>query len=86
VTTADGAWERYGSALTGAMREVLEELPEEVRAHAHKTADYWLSVGIALGLERPHQARQLLELIEADEAERTALAEDAAAFIGEALA
>jgi hypothetical protein len=48
-------------------------------------ADYWISVGLALGLERPHQARQLLELIEPDEAERTALAEDLAAFIGEAL-
>ena len=36
-------------------------------------------------LERPHQARQLLELIEADEAEHAALAEDAAAFLEEAL-
>ena len=47
--------------------------------------DYWISVGLALGLERPHQARQLLELIEADEAERAALEEGAAAFVEEAL-
>jgi hypothetical protein len=49
-------------------------------------ADYWISVGLTIGLERPHQARELLELIEADESERTALVEDAAAFIEEALA
>lgn len=83
---ANGNWHRYGRALTGAMAEVLEEFPEEVRGHALETADYWLSVGITLGLERPHQARELLELIEADEAERAALVEDAAAFAAEALA
>jgi hypothetical protein len=79
-------WQRYGAALTGAMAEVLEALPDEARAHALETADYWLSVGISLGLERPHQARELLALIEADEAERAALVEDAAAFAEEALA
>ena len=79
-------WRRYGAALTGAMREVIDELPEEARAHVLETADYWLSVGITLGLERPHQARDLLALIEADEAERAALVDDAAAFVEEALA
>ena len=79
-------WRRYGAALTGAMAEVLDELPEESRAHALETADYWLSVGITLGLERPNQARELLALIEADEAERAALVDDAAAFVEEALA
>jgi hypothetical protein len=39
-----------------------------------------------IGPERRHQARQLLELIEAEEVERAALAEDAAAFLDEALA
>jgi hypothetical protein len=82
----DDRWRRYGSALTGAMAEVLEEFPEDVRGHALETADYWLSVGITLGLERPHQARELLELIEADEAERAMLIDDAAAFVEEALA
>lgn len=79
-------WQRYGRALHRAMAEVLDEFPEEVRPHALETADYWISVGLTIGLERPHQARQLLELIEAEEAERAALAEDAAAFIEEALA
>ena len=86
MTNDDGDWERYGRALHHAMAEVLEEFPEEARPHALETADYWISVGLTIGLERPHQARRLLELIEADEAERIALGEDAAEFIDEALA
>lgn len=82
----EAGWRRYGVALTGAMQEVLDELPEEARAHALETADYWLSVGITLGLERPERARELLALIEADEAERAGLVDDAAAFVEEALA
>jgi len=42
-------------------------------------------VGLTIGLEHPHQARRLLELIEVEESERATLAEDAAAFIEEAL-
>ena len=79
-------WRRYGAALTSAMAEVLDELPEKSRTHALETADYWLSVGITLGLERPERARELLALIEADEGERAALVDDAAAFVEEALA
>ena len=78
-------WERYGRALHRAMAEVLEEFPEEVRPHALETADYWISVGLTIGLERPHQARRLLELIEAEETERAALADDAADFLDEAM-
>jgi len=52
------------------MAEVLEDFPEEARPHALETADYWISVGLTIGLERPHQAHRLLELIEAEEAER----------------
>jgi len=78
-------WSRYGRSLAHAMAEVLEEVPEDLRAHVLETADYWLSVGIQLGLERPHQARELLTIIEADELERAALAEDAAGFVAEAL-
>ena len=59
--------------------------PRTLRSHVLETADYWISVGLTIGLERPHQARRLLELIEATESERTTLAEDAAAFIEEAL-
>jgi beta-phosphoglucomutase-like phosphatase (HAD superfamily) len=75
-----GDWERYGRALHRAIAEVLEEL----RPHAPETADSWISVGLTIGLERS-QARRLLELIEAEEAERAALMDDAAAFLAEAL-
>ena len=78
-------WSRYGRSLAQAMGEVLDEIPEELRPHVLETADYWLSVGIQLGLERPHQARELLAIIEADELERAELAEDAGSFIAEAL-
>ena len=81
VMPIDAAWERYGRALHRAIAEVLEE----ARPLALETADYWISVGLTIGLERPHQARRLLELIEADEGERAALGEDAAAFVEEAL-
>ena len=86
MATSEDDWERYGRALHRAMAEALTEFPEDVRPDALETADYWLSLGLTIGLERPHQARRLLELIKAEEAERAALAEDAAAFIEEALA
>jgi len=83
--TSNEGWEQYGRALHGAMAEVLAEFPEEVRPHALETADYWISVGLTIGLEHPQKARRLRELIEAEESERAALAEDATAFIEEAL-
>jgi hypothetical protein len=86
MTTVDDPWTRYGRTLTRAMAEVLDEIPEELRSHVLETADYWISVGLTIGLERPHQARRLLELIEVEESERATLAEDAATFIEEALA
>jgi hypothetical protein len=85
MTTIDDHWSRYGKTLMRAMAEVLDEIPEELHSHVLETADYWISVGLTIGLERPHQARRLLELIEVDESERATLAEDAAAFIEEAL-
>ena len=85
MTTIDDPWTRYGRTLTRAMAEVLDEIPEELRPLALETADYWISVGLTIGLDRPHQARRLLELIEAEEGERAALGEDAAVFIEEAL-
>jgi hypothetical protein len=84
MMNGDG-WQRYGKALTGAMTEVLEELPEAARATALETADYWISVGLVIGLEHPTQARRLLAVIEADEAEQAALITDAADFIEQAL-
>jgi hypothetical protein len=84
MVDGDG-WQRYGRAIMGAMAEVLAELPEEARPHALETADYWLSVGLVIGLERPTEASKLLQLIEADENERAALSHDGAGFIAEAL-
>jgi hypothetical protein len=80
-----GTLARYGRTLTQAMAEVLDEIPQALRSHVLETADDWISVGLTIGLERPHQARRLLELIEVEESERAILAEDAAAFIEEAL-
>jgi hypothetical protein len=83
--THDTDQQRYGRALIRAMAEVLAEIPEELRPHILETADYWLAVGLTLGLDRPHQARLLLEAMEQDAAERAQLIEDAAALAEEAL-
>jgi len=85
MTGRGSDWERYGQALYAAMAEVVLELPEDVRPHALETADYWLSVGLIIGLEHPRQAQRLLELIEAEEIERAALTDDAIDFLAEAL-
>jgi hypothetical protein len=82
----EGDWERYGRSLHAAMAELLEEFPEEVRPHALETADYWLSLGLAIGLEHPAEALRLLGLIEANEEELAELSHDARAFLEEALA
>ena len=57
--TLEDPWARYGRTLTQAMAEVLDEIPEELRSHVLETADYWISVGLTIGLERPLQARRL---------------------------
>ncbi len=85
MASSDDGWSRYGRALADAMAEVLAELPDEVRPHALETADYWLSVGLAIGLEHPASARRLLALIEGEEMERADLVRDASAFLEEAL-
>jgi hypothetical protein len=76
-------WARYGRALIGAMTEVLDETPPEMHANLLETADYWLSVGLALGVRDPAQAQQLLAVIEAHEAERGELAGDARGLISQ---
>jgi hypothetical protein len=82
---ADSEWERYGGALVRAMREVLVETPEDQHPVLLETADYWLSVGLAVSVQRPDDAARLLELIEAHEGNRAELAEDAAALCEEIL-
>jgi hypothetical protein len=86
MMTTDDPWVRYGRSLVRAMAEVLDEIPDTARPHLLETADYWISIGLTIGLERPHRARRLLELIEVEESERAALAEDATAFVEDALA
>ena len=63
------------------MTEVLEETPEEIHANLLETADYWLSLGLVLGIHEPDRGRRLLHLIEQHEAERGELQKDAAGLI-----
>jgi hypothetical protein len=81
----DDAWMRYGSALIGSMAEVLEETDQETHPWLLETADYWLSLGLAIGLERAGEAAPLLELIESHEDDQAELSRDAEAFCREAL-
>ena len=76
----------YGRALHRAMAAALEDVAEEARQQALETADYSISVGLTIGLERPGGARRLLELIEAAEPEREALNAVAADFLEEVFA
>ena len=82
----DPDWRRYGQALLHAMAEVRAETPEEVHAVLMETADYWLSLGLAIGTEQPETARRLLRLIETEEPELLELSVDAQHFLAEALA
>jgi len=81
----DPDWRRYGQALLHAMAEVRAETPEEVHAVLMETADYWLSLGLAIGTEQPETARRLLRLIETEQPELLELTADAEHFVAEAL-
>jgi hypothetical protein len=83
LESADERWARYGRALIASMSEVLDETPEESHANILETADYWLSLGLTLGLRDPQRASELLNVIEAHEPERGELARDAGGLIGE---
>jgi hypothetical protein len=76
----------YGRALHRAIAAALEDVAEEARQQALETADYSISVGLTIDLERPGQARRFLELIEAAEPEREALNAVAADFLEEVFA
>ena len=82
----DPDWRRYGEALLHAMAEVRAETPENVHAVLMETADYWLSLGLAIGTEQPETARRLLRLIETEQPELLELTADAQRFVAEALA
>jgi hypothetical protein len=81
--SVDEQWARYGRALIDSMSEVLQETPEEMHANLLETADYWLSLGLVLGLRDSGQAKQLLDVIEAEHEERGQLDRDAGALIGQ---
>ena len=81
--SVDEEWARYGRALIGSMSEVLGETPDDIHANLLETADYWLSVGLVLGLRQPARAQDLLQVIEAHEAERGELERDAAGLISD---
>ncbi len=83
--TENLAWKRYGRAVIQAMAEVTAEVPEESHALLLETADYWLSLGLAIGVQTPDEALRLLDLIEAEVTGQSELAGDAAAFCAEAL-
>jgi hypothetical protein len=73
-------WERYGRSLVRSMAEVLNETDPESHPVLLETADYWLSLGLTIGVERSDEAAQLLELIETHEENRAELARDARDF------
>jgi hypothetical protein len=73
-------WERYGRTLVASMAEILGETDPENHPVVLETADYWLALGVTIGLSRPQEAAQLLELIEAYEENRMELAHDAREF------
>jgi hypothetical protein len=83
--TADANWRRYGQALLHSMAEVRAETPEDVHPVLMETADYWLSLGLAIGTAQPEAGARLLHLIEAEEPERAQLSADAEHFVAEAL-
>lgn len=81
--SVDEQWARYGRALISSMSDVLTETPDDSHANLLETADYWLSLGLVLGLRQPAHAQELLQAIEAHEAERGELERDAGGLISQ---
>ena len=84
--TIDSGSQRYGRAVHRAMSELLDEFPENAQPHAVEVVNFWLALGIAIGLEHGSEAQQLLGLIEANGEKMAELSHDARAFLEEALA
>lgn len=78
-------WIRYGNAVSAAMSEVMAEVAGDVRPVVIETAEYWLAIGLIVGIRHEESGRRLLRVIEGDEQEASELAADAAVFISEAL-
>jgi hypothetical protein len=86
LNVVGGEWERYGRALIQSMSDLLVAIPEEQHALILETADFWLGLGLVIGLKRPQDAGRLVAVIETDERERLELETDAADFCARALA
>jgi hypothetical protein len=76
-------WERYGRAVIESMREVLAESPEDLHGLLLETADYWLSLGLLIGLRKPADAELLLKLIQQSDEDSGELDSDGAALCTE---
>ena len=85
TTDITEGWQRYGTALLRSMAEVREESAEDVHPLLLETADYWLSLGLAIGISDTAAAARLLDIIERDAAERDELHEDGRHFVHDAL-
>lgn len=70
-------WQRYGEAMIGSMAGVLAKAHEQHHPVLLETADYWLSLGLAISLAHPDDGRRLLYVIEAEEPNRAELEADA---------
>ena len=81
----DPDWRRYATALLHSMEDVRAETAEDLHPVLMETADYWLSLGLAIGTEHPEMAMRLLRLIETEEPELVELSADAQQFVAEAL-
>jgi hypothetical protein len=79
------AWERYGRAIITAMRDVLDEADDRHAELLLEAADFWLAIGLALGLERADKAEALLAIIERPGDEHHEPLSDADEFLAEAL-
>ena len=76
MPTESGDPAGHAHELQGAVEDVLADFPDaDLAAALGAVDDRWLSFGLRLGLERPEQARHLLELIGAQEAGPSALRE-----------
>jgi hypothetical protein len=82
---ASEEWIRYGRALIAAMREVLDEVDDRQHELLLETADFWLRLGLVIGLERRQDAERLLSVLEGGLGERRETLSDAEELLAEAL-
>jgi hypothetical protein len=78
-------WERYGKAVVATMADVLENVADDHHALLLETADYWLSLGLAIAVTEPDKGNELLSLIETEEGNRTELVADGEEFVRAAI-